>query len=459
MILYYDITKNYMVMSFGIAALAGRAQGPVTAGILRAMKAKYTANILLISPSDLAMLADVRARADQLVERAIGWCAINSGSGNLAGLASLAWLLESELALLPGTVERRTLAPVMRVGPGGEEEVQASGDALLLTVRPQAPLQVALTGHYDTVYPPDTMFRAVARRPDGALHGPGIADMKGGLSVMLGALACFEDHPDAANVGYRVLLSPDEETGSLASAPLLAEVAGAAHIGMTYEPAMEDGALAGARKGSGNFHVVITGRAAHAGRDFASGRNAVAAAALLAVRLAAFNGRRDGVTLNIARIEGGGALNTVPGRAVLRFNARYPDAGAGAWVQGQIDDAITQTAMDGISFKLHGGLHRPAKPFNHAQKLLFEAVTDTASRLGQTLACKESGGVCEGNNLFAAGLPNVDTLGVRGGAIHSEAEFAWPESFAERAQLSALILARIAAGKIDVRAIREAMAA
>ncbi|HXB52203.1 MAG TPA: hydrolase, partial [Rhizomicrobium sp.] len=350
-------------------------------------------------------------------------------------------------------------APVVQIGSGGKEEVKASGDALLLTVRPSAPFQVVLTGHYDTVYPQDTMFRAVVQRPDGTLHGPGIADMKGGLSVMLGALASFEHHPDATNVGYRVLLSPDEETGSLASAPLLADIAGYAHIGMTYEPAMEDGALAGARKGSGNFHVVVTGRAAHAGRDFAFGRNAVAAAALLAVRLAALNGQRDGVTLNVARLEGGGALNAVPDRAVLRFNVRYPDAEAGQWVQDQINMAVGEAATDGISLELHGGLHRPAKPFNHAQKLLFDAVADTALRLGQTLTCKESGGVCEGNNLFAAGLPNIDTLGVRGGAIHSEAEFAWPQSFVERAQLSALILARIAAGQIDARAIHGAMAA
>src|SRR5258708_30774800 len=111
----------------------------------------------------MPMLVDVEARADRLVERAIGWCAINSGSRNLAGLAAQASLLELELALLPGTVERKTLAPVVQIGRGGAEEVEASGDALLLTVRPRAPLQVALTGHYDTVYPQDTLFRAVTQ--------------------------------------------------------------------------------------------------------------------------------------------------------------------------------------------------------------------------------------------------------------------------------------------------------
>src|SRR5882757_142960 len=110
------------------------------------MKAKNTLHSLLISPDDIAMLVDIEAGADQLVERAIHWCAINSGSRNLAGLAVMASLLESELALLPGRVERKTLAPVVQIGRGGEEEVEASGDALLLTVRPQASLQIALTG-------------------------------------------------------------------------------------------------------------------------------------------------------------------------------------------------------------------------------------------------------------------------------------------------------------------------
>ena len=83
----------------------------------------------------------------------------------------------------------------------------------------------------------------------------------------------------------------------------------------------------------------------------------------------------------------------------------------------------------------------------------------TGALLGQEISWVPSGGVCEGNNLFAAGLPNVDPLGVRGGDIHSEKEFAWPESFVERAQLSALILCKLAAGEIDGRGLRAAMEA
>jgi glutamate carboxypeptidase len=339
----------------------------------------------------------------------------------------------------------------------GRPIVQHHPDAIRVTVRPEAPVQVVLTGHYDTVYPAESAFQAVATRADGALNGPGIADMKGGLSVMLGALEALEGHPGADALGYRVLLSPDEEIGSPATAGLLSELARGAHVGLTYEPALGDGALASSRKGSGNFAVAVQGRAAHAGRDFASGRNAVAAAARLAAALDGLNGRREGVTLNVARIEGGGPLNMVPASAVVRFNARVLDAEGAAWIEAAVDQQIAACRAEGVSFRRHGGMTRAPKPINAAQQRLFDQVRRTASLMGLDLQWKPSGGVCEGNNLFAAGLPNLDTLGVRGGDIHSENEHAWPDSFVERAQLSALILGRMADGAIDARALKAAM--
>jgi len=89
-----------------------------------------------------------------------------------------------------------------------------------------------------------------------------------------------------------------------------------------------------------------------------------------------------------------------------------------------------------------------------AQTELFEALRQTGALLGQTIAWTSSGGVCEGNNLHAAGLPNIDTLGVLGGDIHSGDEFAWPDSFVERAQLSALILCKTASGEIDAHRLK-----
>ena len=409
-----------------------------------------------LNSEDRAVLDHIARDGGQIVDRAVDWCAINSGSRHLAGLERQRQILLDAAARLPAAPIDVPLSPSREVAADGRETEFQHPPSLAVVVRPEAPVQVVLTGHYDTVYPETSPFKIVRTRPDGALHGPGIADMKGGISVMLAALEAFERCPEAANVGYRVLLSPDEEIGSIASGPVLSDFARRGHVGLTYEPALADGALASARKGSGNFHIVIHGRAAHAGRDFAAGRNAVIGAARVAEKLHGLNGQRDGVTVNVARIDGGAPLNMVPDVAVVRFNVRFPEAEAAAWFEGEVARIVGEIGDD-LHAHLHGLITRGAKPFNAAQQRLFGAVKDVGALLGQDIAWKPSGGVCEGNNLFASGLPNVDTLGVRGGDIHSEAEHAFPESFVERAQLSALILMKLASGEIDARAIRAAM--
>ncbi|WP_332655559.1 hydrolase [Brevundimonas sp.] len=402
-----------------------------------------------ILPHDQAVLDHVAARGTAIVDRAVDWANVNSGSRNAAGLAHMLDLLETAATPLAAAAERLPTAGSTNVGDDGRVRVEAHADALKITMRPDAPVQIVLTGHFDTVFPAESAFQTVVTRPDGALNGPGVADMKGGISVMLAALEAFETHPDKAGVGWTALLSPDEEIGSPASAPLLAELGARGHIGLTYEPALADGTLAGARKGSGNYHLIVTGKAAHAGRAFDEGANAVAGAAIIAARLHALNGRREGVTVNVAKIAGGGPLNVVADNAVVRFNVRVPDKAASDWIEAAVREIAAEPPFSGLTLDLHGGMTRAPKPMDASQSALFEAVRETGALLGQTIAWKPSGGVCEGNNLHAAGLPNIDTLGVVGGDIHSDQEFAWPASFVDRAQLSALILCKIATGEID----------
>ena len=408
-----------------------------------------------ILPPDQTVLDHVEARGPAIVARAVEWANVNSGSRNAAGLGAVLSLLEAEARRLPAEVVRVPTAGSTTVADDGSVRAEAHADALEITARPGAPIQVVLTGHYDTVFPADSAFQTVTTRRDGALNGPGIADMKGGISVLLAALEAFELHPDRDRVGWTVLLSPDEEIGSPASAPLLAQLGARGHLGLTYEPSLPDGTLAGARKGSGNYHLVVTGKAAHAGRAFDEGANAVAGAAIIAARLHALNGVRDGVTVNVARIAGGGPLNVVADNAVVRFNVRVPDAASAEWIETEVRALAAEPPFPGLTLALHGGMTRPPKPMDASQTALFEAVREAGALLGQSIAWKPSGGVCEGNNLHAAGLPNIDTLGVVGGDIHSDQEFAWPASFVERAQLSALILCKVASGEIDALKLKQ----
>jgi glutamate carboxypeptidase len=176
------------------------------------------------------------------------------------------------------------------------------------------------------------------------------------------------------------------------------------------------------------------------------------------VSLEALNGQRDGVSFNVGAIDGGGAVNIVPDLAIVRFGARAPDADAAAWATAQVDRLLAEAlARDGITGHVHGGFYRPPKPRNEAQQALFTAVSETGKAIGLELEFVDTGGVCEGNNIFAAGVPNVDTLGVMGGRIHSDEEYVVMSSFVERAQLSALLLNRIVDGRLDAPKIKALM--
>lgn len=408
-----------------------------------------------IDAADQIILDHVTRHSGLIVQRAIDWSNINSGSRNVEGLSNVLARLEQAFSALPATLERVKTASSSSVAADGSVSVETYAPALKVTCRPKAPIQIVLTGHYDTVFADSSPFQRVVIREDGALNGPGIADMKGGISVMLAALEAFEHHPLKERVGWTALLSPDEEIGSPGSAPLLAELGAAGHIGLTYEPALPDGTLAGERKGSGNYHLIIHGKAAHAGRAFHEGANAIAGAAIIAAQLHGLNGQRAGVTVNVAKIDGGGPLNVVADNAVVRFNVRVPDAQSASWVVDAIDEICSQPPFDGLHLHRHGGMTRAPKPMDASQTALFNAVKAAGDLLGQRIAWQPSGGVCEGNNLHAAGLPNIDTLGVIGGAIHSDEEYAWPDSFSERARLSALILCKIATGEIDAHKLKQ----
>ncbi|RYY42532.1 MAG: hydrolase, partial [Sphingomonadales bacterium] len=348
------------------------------------------------------------ARAAPMLAQVEHWVAVNSGTRNLTGLATMAGLLADAFSALPGDLTLVEPAPVEMVDTSGTVQSLPHGRHLHLRVRPQAPVQMLFTGHMDTVFPADHSFQTATWLPDGILNAPGSADMKGGLSLMLAALRAVEATPAAARFGYEVVINSDEETGSFASAALIAQAAKGKVAALTYEPALPDGTLAGARGGTGNFSIVVRGRSAHAGRNPRDGRNALVAAADLALRLSQL--MTDDLSVNPARIEGGGPNNVVPDLAILRVNFRpaSPDAiqRAGAAVHA-LAEAIA--AEHDVSVHVHGGFNRPPKPLDPGAERLFGLVKQAGADLDIPVAWKATGGVCDGNNIAACGVPVVDT--------------------------------------------------
>ena len=396
----------------------------------------------LLSSSERAVVE--RAGAEPMLDQVLGWAAVNSGSRNLAGLERMADLLVDAFAALPGLIRLERPAKVEAVDPAGRTVEIEHGRHLHLTVRPTAPVQLLFTGHMDTVFAADHAFQQTRWLEDGVLNGPGVADMKGGISVMLAALKAVEASPYADRLGYEVVINSDEEVGSSASAALLAQAAAGKRAALTYEPAaLPDGTLAGARPGSGNFTITVHGRSAHAGRNPQDGRNALLAAADLALQLDRL--KRDGLTVNPSRIEGGSPSNVVPDLAILRVNLRPRTPQIEAEAKREIDEAVAAvSAARDVRIELSGGFGRPPKPLTPEAEALFNLVKQAGADLGQTISWQPSGGVCDGNNIAACGVPVVDTMGVRGGKIHSMEEFLIVESLSERAVLSALTTLRLA---------------
>jgi glutamate carboxypeptidase len=348
-----------------------------------------------------------------MLEQVERWAAIGSGSRNLPGLAELAQSLTDAFSTLPGEISLEEPAQVESILPDGRTATLEYGHHLHLDVRPEAPRRILLTGHMDTVFGADDPFQHLDWLDGSRLNGPGVADMKGGLAIMLAAL--------------------------------IARAAQGKLTALTYEPALPDGTLAGARAGSGNFSILVTGKSAHAGRNPQEGRNAIVAAADLAVRLKRGSGR--GFSCNPARIDGGGPNNIVPDHAVLRVNFRPMTAPDERAARELIDETTASVAREhDVTMHIHGGFGRPPKPMDVKSESLFAFVRQCGTELNLDLNWRDTGGVCDGNNIAACGVPVVDTMGARGGAIHSADEFLIVDSLPERARLSALVLLRLAEG-------------
>lgn len=371
----------------------------------------------------------------------ISWADINSGSENIAGLARMRAALRAEFATLPEvTVEEVSL-------PG------TAACALRIRQRPTAPRQILCSGHYDTVYAADHPFQRCTLLDADTLRGPGVSDMKGGLVVMLAALREFERSPHAAQLGYEIILTPDEETGSAATRALLEATAAAKRhaFALVFEPARANGDLVKSRKGTGIFTVTVHGRAAHAGRDPAAGRNAILALAELLPRIDAIAGEIPGVLLNIGAIRGGGTVNIVPDLASADLNARVTSAGDDRLFLEKLHAVLAPlNARDGYRVELTGQFNRGPKVETPVEVALFAAWQQCGRECGAEFSWQHVGGGSDGNLLSAAGLPNLDGLGVVGDHLHSPHEYVHLPSLVQRAQIAARFLAGYAAGTITV---------
>ncbi len=410
-----------------------------------------------LSDVETRLVGEIARREGALLADLKRFVAISTGpdAAGAAGLDELRALMTARLAalgaactLVPGDTRPDWLASWRE--REGDTNPSGTGPTIPPTAvlsRPTADCRrILIAGHLDTVHERTETFHELSIAPGGkTATGPGCVDMKGGLVIALHALEALE--VAGVRVAWTFVLNSDEETGSYHSDAALRVQAAKHDIGIALEPAMAGGELALTRGGSGQFALECFGQAAHVGRDFAKGVSAVDGLARAVLGAHALSDPTRGVCVSVGPLRGGHATNVVPDHAMGWGNVRYPDVAAETALRASLraltrggEGAPGATTLPHV--RLLESFNRPAKPLTPGTERLALAARAAAEDLGQALPFASSAGVCDGNNLQDAGLPTIDTLGVRGGGLHTLTEWIELASLVERCQLLAVLMAR-----------------
>ena len=311
-----------------------------------------------------------------------------------------------------------------------------SRDGLPHLLWPAADQRVLLLGHFDTVWPLGTIERWPFTVTDGTATGPGVCDMKAGIVQMLA---------DTSRGG--VLLTCDEESGSVTSRALIEERARRSGAVLVCEPSAPDGALKVARKGGSAYRLEIRGRAAHAGVEPHLGINATIEVAHQVLAVQALASAADQTTATPTVVASGTTSNTVPELASQAIDVR-------AWSRDElhrVDKAIQALTphLTGAVLTLHGGINRyPLQP--EVTMPLLEAAQAAAADLGMPAPeGMHAAGASDGNFTGALGVPPLDGLGAVGGGSHARSEYADITMMPDRTALLAALTGRLTSAPVS----------
>ena len=308
--------------------------------------------------------------------------------------------------------------------------------------------RVLLVGHADTVYPLGTLSRMPFKREGDRLMGPGVEDMKGGLTVMLFGIQTLLECDSPFEGSIRVVVNSDEEPGSPTSRVQWEELAKDVDYAMILEPAKPDGSMVFRRKGVGIFHVKVRGKAAHAGAEPEKGANAIRVLAKKILDIEALADLSLGTTVNTGVIEGGTEPYVVPESARAEIDFRVPTLKEKDRVLKSLQSIIEREDLNGTSATVEGTFHRPPMEPAPGFEAFQNIIDETGEDIGMPVQWMDiTGGASDGNNISALGIPTIDGMGPSGSGAHSSDEYMDIPSLFQKTALLAAVLDRIVGSK------------
>ena len=357
---------------------------------------------------------------------------VDCGSYTAEGVNRVADTVADTLVGLGADVERIPHAP-----DGGQPQL---GDVVVGRIAGEGP-RVLLIGHMDTVFDPGTAAERPYRSDGDRATGPGVTDMKAGLLAGLHAIAALREAGERPAITF--VANPDEEIGSPFSTPIIRSLAREHDVALVLECARANGDIVSARKGIADYHLTITGRAAHAGVEPEKGRSAILEAAHQTLALHELNGRWPTVTANTGVIRGGTRPNVVAERCELQVDLRAATANTFDAASAELERLASRPTVEGVRVELRRIAEHPPMEKTPASARLVELAVAIAEELGFELHDAATGGASDANTTAALGVPTLDGLGPIGGDDHSVDEWLDLRSIVPRTALLAGLIGRI----------------
>ncbi|WP_088102574.1 M20 family metallopeptidase [Halalkalibacter urbisdiaboli] len=324
-----------------------------------------------------------------------------------------------------------------------EIEQRKRGNHLIISHPKVTMPSILIVAHMDTVFPEGTAEKRPFKIEGNRAYGPGVIDMKASLVAVLYALETLREQGDSSYKHVKVLLTTDEEIGSITSRSLIEQEARGMSYVLVMEPARKDGSVVTERRGNGRFTLKVRGRAAHSGIEPEKGRSAIEELAHKIVKLYELNDHEHGVSINVGIIEGGAAVNTVSSRAVGHIDVRVATQEQAEELAHKIEEVCASSDVRGTIIELTGDINRPPMIKDEKISELFHIVQNVGKELGLTIKDTKTGGGSDASFTAALGIPTIDGLGPVGGNAHSEKEYLEIPSFTERTLLLAKVIQRL----------------
>ena len=384
-----------------------------------------------LSNSQIATLSEYfAARKEAIVAFTRALVETESPSGDEAGSKAVVSLLSAAAEAISGITKIDRVASEnygehlrLRAGSGSKAK------------------PIVILGHTDTVHPRGSLHQRPWRVEANRAYGPGVFDMKANCALAIEVIrACVE-----TNISLQrpvlLLLTCDEETGSLTGRQLVEAEARNSHAVLVLEPPASGGRVKTGRKGTGMFSIEARGRAAHAGLEPEKGASAILELARQTDRLHALNGKGDGISVNVGVFHGGTLSNVVAAQARAEIDVRFSSNEQAALIENEIRNL--RSVDERVQLVVKGGINRP--PLERSARVLelYHHAKSIAAELNFELNETQVGGASDGNFAAAVGAAVLDGLGIAGEGAHAAHEHIIIDDIPRRGALLAALIATL----------------